>query len=92
MPETSETIDQLIEESYLLGLSETEIKADLDRFVEICGRIIHEHVQDRKQIQRLTEKLARARAVSFIEEQHDPEPPVSCKSRDSTFDTGRRPE
>ena len=74
MPSIRDSIDEMIEESYLLGLSKSEIKADLDRFVEICGKIIHENVHDRKQIQKLTEKLARARALSLIEEHHEEDP------------------
>lgn len=71
MPGTNERIDQLIEESYLLSLSEEEIRADLDRFVEVCGKVIRENVHDRKQMQELAQKLARARALSLIEDQHD---------------------
>lgn len=70
MPEASETIYQLIEESYLLGLSEQEIRTDLDRFVEVCGKVIREHVHDRKQMQELAQKLAQTRALSLIEDQH----------------------
>ena len=71
MPDIRESIDEMIEESYLLGLSESEIKADLDRFVEICGRVIHENINDRKQMQALAEKLARA--LGLIEEHHEGE-------------------
>lgn len=71
MPSTNERIDQLIEESYLLSLSEEEIRADLDRFVEVCGKVIRENVHDRKQMQELAQKLARARALSLIEDQHE---------------------
>lgn len=71
MPDIRESIDEMIEESYLLSLSESEIRADLERFVEICGRVIHENVHDRKQMQKLTEKLARARALSLIEEHRE---------------------
>ncbi|MDA0746231.1 MAG: hypothetical protein O2954_06910 [bacterium] len=71
MPDIRDSIDEMIEESYLLGLSENEIKEDLDRFIELCGRLIHQHVRDRKQMQKLTEKLARARALSLIEDHQD---------------------
>ena len=57
MPSTNERIDQLIEESYLLSLSEEEIRSDLDRFVEVCGKVIRENVHDRKQMQELAQKL-----------------------------------
>jgi hypothetical protein len=79
MPSTNERIDQLIEESYLLSLSEEDIRADLDRFVEVCGKVIRENVHDRKQMQQLAQQLARARALSLIEDQHedDDEPTVA---------------
>jgi len=67
----TEYIEEIIEESYLLGLSENEIKANLDRFVETCSKVIRENVHDRKQMQELAEKLARARALSLIEDQED---------------------
>jgi len=65
-PDVRESIEELIEETYLLGLSERDIKADLDRFVESCGRVIRDNVRDRKQMQELADKLARARALSLI--------------------------
>ena len=68
MANIRESINEMIEESYLLGLTENEIKEDLDNFVEICGKVIHENVHGRKQMQKLTEKLARARALSLIED------------------------
>ena len=69
-----ESIEEMIEESYLLGLNESEIKADLDRFVESCGKVIRQNVHDRKQMQILADKLARARALSLIEDhQHQPD-------------------
>lgn len=73
MPDIRESIDEMIEESYLLGLSESEIRADLDRFVEICGRVIHNNIHDRKQMQVLAEKLARARTLELIEERREDE-------------------
>ena len=53
----------MIEESYLLSLSESEIRMDLERFVEMCSRVISENIHDKKQMQKLSEKLARARAL-----------------------------
>jgi len=84
MPSTSESIDQLIEESYLLGLTQEEIRADLDRFVEVCGKVIRQNVQDRKQMQDLAQQLARARALSLIEDQRedDDEAPVLDEQED----------
>lgn len=71
MMRTSEYIEEVIEESYLLGLSEPEIRANLDQFVETCGRVIRNHVHDKKQMQMLAEKLARARALSLIEDHRE---------------------
>jgi len=82
MPNIRESINEMIEESYLLSLSESEIKADLDRFVEICGRVVYENIHDRKQMQQLTEKLARARALSLIEDHQDDEPQLPVPEDD----------
>ena len=68
MPDIRESIDEMIEESYLVGLTEGEIRADMERFVSICGRVIRENVHDKKQTRRLTEQLARARALSLVED------------------------
>lgn len=68
MPDIRESIDEMIEESYLSGLTDGEIRADMERFVSICGRVIRENVHDRKQTRRLTEQLARARALSLVED------------------------
>ncbi len=90
MPDIRESIDEMIEESYLLGLSKSEIKADLDRFVEICGHVIYENVRDRRQVQHLTDKLARARALSLIEDnqEDEPGPPVSPTTSPTDSDGG----
>lgn len=69
----NEFIEEAIEESYLLGLSESEIRTNLDRFIDTCGRVIREHVHDRVQMQALAEKLARARALSLIENHREGE-------------------
>ena len=91
MPDIRESINEMIEESYLLSLSESEIKADLDRFVEICGRVVYENIHDRKQMQELTEKLARARALSLIEDHQDDEfePPLVEDDDDRTTPSSR---
>ena len=67
----TEYIEEMIEESYLLGLSEPDIRANLDRFVETCGRVIRKNVHNKKQMHILAEKLARARALSLIEDQQE---------------------
>jgi hypothetical protein len=70
---SNEYIEEAIEESYLIGLNEKEIRANLDQFIDICGRIIREHVHDKQKMQILAEKLARARALSLIEDRQDGE-------------------
>tara|TARA_Y100001934_G_C11877981_1_gene551698 strand:- start:29 stop:559 length:531 start_codon:yes stop_codon:yes gene_type:complete len=92
MPGTNENIDQLIEESYLLSLSEEEIRADLDRFVEVCGKVIRENVHDRKQMQELAQKLARARALSLIEDQHDEDDELGISEPFEIEDDSRSPK
>ena len=67
----TEYIEEIIEESYLLGLSESDIRSNLDRFVETCGRVIRANVHNKKQMHALAEKLARARALSLIEDQQE---------------------
>lgn len=69
----NEYIEEAIEESYLIGLSDEEIRANLDQFIDTCGRVIQAHVHDKQHMQTLAEKLARARALSLIEERQDDE-------------------
>ncbi|MDA0709403.1 MAG: hypothetical protein O3B73_04230 [bacterium] len=69
----NEHIEEAIEESYLIGLNEDEIRANLDQFIDTCGRVIREHVHDKQNMQILAEKLARARALSLIEDHQDGE-------------------
>jgi len=82
MMRTSEYIEEVIEESYLLGLSEGEIRANLEQFVETCGRVIRDHVHDKKQLDILAEKLARARALSLIEDRWGEGKPVQAPHED----------
>ncbi|MEE2754306.1 MAG: hypothetical protein VX910_10020 [Candidatus Latescibacterota bacterium] len=92
MPNPNETIDQLIEESYLLSLSEEEIRSDLDRFVEVCGKVIREHVHDQKQMQELAHKLARARALSLIEDKNSDENGIEMPEPFGIEDGSRSPK
>tara|TARA_B100001964_G_C14031887_1_gene508660 strand:- start:162 stop:692 length:531 start_codon:yes stop_codon:yes gene_type:complete len=92
MPSTNQRIDQLIEESYLLSLSEEEIRSDLDRFVEVCGKVIRENVHDRKQMQELAQKLARARALSLIEDHHEDDDELSIAEPFEIEDESRSPK
>lgn len=92
MPSTNERIDQLIEESYLLSLSEKEIRSDLDRFVEVCGKVIRENVHDRKQMQELAQKLAKARALSLIEDHHEDDDGIGIAEPFEVEDDSRTPK
>ncbi|MBT3604898.1 MAG: hypothetical protein HN521_17705 [Candidatus Latescibacteria bacterium] len=69
----NEYIEEAIEESYLIGLNEEEIRTNLNQFIDTCGQVIREHMHDKQQMQMLAEKLARARALSLIEDRQDGE-------------------
>lgn len=58
MQKIRDMVQEVIEESYLLGRTEEEIWADLTRFVELCNRVIREHVKDRKALNALASKLS----------------------------------
>ena len=73
MTEVNEAIEEMIEESYLLGLTESEIREDIGRFVEMCWKVIREHVRDKKVMSELAERLEEARASAFIADQIDKE-------------------
>ena len=66
MPNVKEAINELIEESYLMGLSEQEIRQDFEHFIETCFAVIHDHVKDREAINGLTENLAREKTCILI--------------------------
>lgn len=66
MPNVKEAINELIEESYLLGLSEHEIRQDFEHFVRTCFSVIHDNVKDRAAINSLTENLAREKTCILI--------------------------
>ena len=69
--EIKEAIEELIEETYLMGLTEREIQRDLDRFVESCSRVIRAHVKDKETMSALAEKLALARTCTLIADRSD---------------------
>ena len=85
----TEYIEEIIEESYLLGLSEPDIRTNLDRFVETCGRVIRENVHNKKQMHILAEKLARARALSLIEDQQEDDETEDLLSKDNPLKSPR---
>ena len=61
----------MIEESYLLGLSEQEIRQDFKRFIDACYAVIHENVKDREVVTGLAENLAREQTVILIADRSD---------------------
>ncbi len=61
-----EAIEEMIEESYLLGLSEQEIRRDFKRFIDACYSVIQENVKDRSVVSGLAENLAREQTVLLI--------------------------
>ena len=66
MSKVKEAIEEMIEESYLMGLSEEEIRRDFTRFIDTCYNVIHDHVKDREVISGLTEDLAREKTCILI--------------------------
>jgi hypothetical protein len=61
-----EAIEEMIEESYLLGLSEQAIRQDFKRFIDTCYAVIHDHVRDRTVVSGLAESLAREKTCLLI--------------------------
>jgi hypothetical protein len=61
-----EAIEEMIEESYLLGLSKQEIRKDFKRFIDACYAVIQENVKDRTIVSGLAENLAREQTVILI--------------------------
>jgi hypothetical protein len=61
-----EAIEEMIEESYLLGLSEQEIRQDFKRFIDACYAVIQDNVKDRTVVSGLAESLAREQTVILI--------------------------
>ena len=61
-----EAIEEMIEESYLLGLSEEEIRQDFKRFIDACYTVVQQNVKDRAVVSGLAESLAREQTVLLI--------------------------
>ena len=59
MASVKDAIEEMIEESYLLGLSEDEIREDFRRFNDTCYTVIQANVKNREAISGLAEDLAR---------------------------------
>ncbi len=61
-----EAIEEMIEESYLLGLSQHEVRQDFKRFIDTCYSVIQDNVKDRQAVNGLAESLAREQTVILI--------------------------
>ena len=72
MADVKDAIEEMIEESYLLGLSEEEILADFSRFIDTCYTVIQDNVKSREALSRLAENLAREKTSTRIED-HAPD-------------------
>ncbi len=66
MADVKDAIEEMIEESYLLGLSEDEILADFSRFIDTCYTVIQDNVKSREALSRLAENLAREKTSTRI--------------------------
>ena len=66
MSKVKEAIEEMIEESYLLGLSEHEIRQDFKRFIDTCYTVIHENIRDQDVVSGLAENLAREQTCILI--------------------------
>ena len=71
MTKVREAIEEIIEESYLLGRSEPEILQDFKRFIDTCYAVIHENIRDREVVSSLAENLEREQAVILIADHGD---------------------
>ena len=66
MSKVKEAIEEMIEESYLMGLSEQEIRQDFKRFIDTCYAVIQQNVRDRDVVSGLAENLAREQTCILI--------------------------
>ena len=66
MASVKDAIEEMIEESYLLGLSEDEIRDDFRRFIDTCYTVIEANVKNREAISGLAEDLAREKTCILI--------------------------
>ena len=68
-----EAIEEMIEESYLLGLSQHEVRQDFKRFIDTCYGVIQENLKDRDAVSGLAECLAREQTVILIADRAETE-------------------
>ena len=71
MTKVREAIEEIIEESYLLGRSEREIRQDFKRFIETCFAVINENIKDPRVVSSLAENLEREKEVILIPDRGD---------------------
>ena len=79
MADVKDAIEEMIEESYLLGLSEEEILADFSRFIDTCYTVIQDNVKSREALSRLAENLAREKTSTRIADHSTPLGKVAAK-------------
>ena len=89
MSDVKEAIEAIIEESYLLGLSEEEICNDFKSFIDTCYGVIETNVVDRKVINGLAESLAREKTCALISERSaGPEPRTMSTEGQEQLESG----
>jgi hypothetical protein len=59
MTKVKEAIEEIIEESYLMGLSEQEICEDFRRFIDTCYEVLYKNLKNREALNGLAETLER---------------------------------
>lgn len=84
MTRVKEAIEEMIEESYLLGLTEQEIRADFKRFIDTCYAVIEENVKDREAVSGLAEDLAREQTVILIADRAEDGADLPLKEKSSS--------
>ena len=71
MSRVKEAIEEAIEESYLRGLSDEEIRSDFKRFIDTCFSVLKSNVKDRESISALTEELAADAQKAYDEREQE---------------------
>ena len=87
MSRVKEAIEEVIEESYLRGLSDEEIRSDFKRFIDTCFSVLQSNVKDRESIGALTEELAREKTCILIADHaHDSQGDTAVADTSSVSD------
>ena len=68
MSDANDIVDDAIQESYLIGLTEQQIWADLEHFLACCRKVLRGRVKDEATGARLAEVLARAGTCTLAQE------------------------